>query len=597
MPATSSACRSRPTARSAAAGAAAPAWRRATRISCRQVFVVNTHTPVLFFSSRGMVYKLKVYRLPLGTPQARGKPMVQSAAAAARARRSPPSCRCREDEAKWAEPAVMFATSTGNVRRNALSDFTNIKANGKIAMKLEEGERLIAVATCTEADDVLLATRNGKCIRFAVERRARVHRPHLDRRARHQARRERRGDLDVDAAPRGVRHRRARRLSAHGASAGAAATTRRRRRWPDGEAPEPGVPRGDAVRGALCRAFAVQEEFILSVTARTASASAARPTSTASPAAAGRASPTSRRRSATARWSRSFPVRHEDQIMLVTDRGQLIRMPVDDIRIAGAADAGRDPVQGRGGRARRVGDAARPRRDGDDTEAGNRRRDGRRTGAWRDARSGFIPARSTRHQRPYGHHHARGRGVVDHLVVARRRQRRQGAAVLARRARRDGARRDQGARTTAWPSASRCGRSTSLLMHFAESVGANVIIRGLRAVSDFEYEFQMAGMNRAPEPECRDRLPDGVGDAPVHLLALRQGDRRGWAATSAISSARGWSSASPRRWPSRSRPAATAPRRPSPHRWPARRSERPAAARLTLREAARMVPPLAKASP
>ena len=63
----------------------------------------------------------------------------------------------------------MFATSTGNVRRNALSDFTNIKANGKIAMKLEEGERLIAVQPCTEAEDVLLATRNGKCIRFAVD--------------------------------------------------------------------------------------------------------------------------------------------------------------------------------------------------------------------------------------------------------------------------------------------------------------------------------------------------------------------------------------------------------------------------------------------
>ncbi len=132
-----------------------------------QVFVVNTHTPVLFFSSRGMVYKLKVYRLPIGTPQSRGKALV-NLLPLTRGETISTLLPLPEDESSWGDLNVMFATASGNVRRNSLADFEQIRANGKIAMKLGEGDRLIGVRTCGEHDDVLLAAHGGKCIRFPV---------------------------------------------------------------------------------------------------------------------------------------------------------------------------------------------------------------------------------------------------------------------------------------------------------------------------------------------------------------------------------------------------------------------------------------------
>ncbi|MEZ5647716.1 MAG: DNA gyrase subunit A [Alphaproteobacteria bacterium] len=131
------------------------------------LFVANTHTPVLFFSSLGMVYKLKVWRLPLGTPQARGKALV-NLLPLSEGETISTVMPLPEDEATWGDLDVMFATASGNVRRNSLEDFVQVKANGKIAMKLEDGDKLIGVATCTIDDDVLLASRDGKCIRFAV---------------------------------------------------------------------------------------------------------------------------------------------------------------------------------------------------------------------------------------------------------------------------------------------------------------------------------------------------------------------------------------------------------------------------------------------
>ncbi|MBT4041522.1 MAG: DNA gyrase subunit A [Rhodospirillales bacterium] len=133
-----------------------------------QVFVVNTHTPVLFFSSTGMVYKTKVYKLPLGTPTARGKALINLLPLDENETIST-LMPLPEDEATWSDLFVMFATSAGNVRRNRLSDFTNVMANGKIAMKLNEGDQLVRVRTCTEDEDVLLNTYSGKCIRFPVE--------------------------------------------------------------------------------------------------------------------------------------------------------------------------------------------------------------------------------------------------------------------------------------------------------------------------------------------------------------------------------------------------------------------------------------------
>lgn len=132
-----------------------------------QVFVVNTHTPVLFFSSAGMVYKEKVYRLPLGNPQARGKALVNVLPLDV-GETITTLMPLPEDESTWSDLFVMFATASGNARRNRLSDFVNVKSNGKIAMKLNEGDRLIGVSTCSEDQDILLAVGGGKCIRFPV---------------------------------------------------------------------------------------------------------------------------------------------------------------------------------------------------------------------------------------------------------------------------------------------------------------------------------------------------------------------------------------------------------------------------------------------
>ncbi len=132
-----------------------------------EVFVANTHTPMLFFSSRGIVYKLKVYRLPEAAPQARGKALVnllplEEGESISTVMAMP------EDEDSWGDLCLMFATASGNVRRNRLSDFENINRNGKIAMKLDEGDSLIGVSTCTEEMDVLLASHLGMSIRFPV---------------------------------------------------------------------------------------------------------------------------------------------------------------------------------------------------------------------------------------------------------------------------------------------------------------------------------------------------------------------------------------------------------------------------------------------
>lgn len=131
------------------------------------VFVTSTHTPVLFFSSLGMAYKMKVYRLPAGSPQARGKAMINVLPLQA-GETITAVMPLPEDEETWAELDAVFATSTGGVRRNKLSDFTNVRANGKIAMKLDDGDRLVSVSVCSEDQDIMLSTKFGKCIRFRV---------------------------------------------------------------------------------------------------------------------------------------------------------------------------------------------------------------------------------------------------------------------------------------------------------------------------------------------------------------------------------------------------------------------------------------------
>ncbi len=133
------------------------------------VFVANTHTPLIFFSNKGIAYQMKAYKLPLATPQSAGKalinllPLEQGEVIST-------IMPLPENEAEWENLYIMFATSKGTVRRNKLSDFLNIRQNGKIAMKFEEqGEELIAVSSCRDEDDVFLTLKSGRCIRFKVD--------------------------------------------------------------------------------------------------------------------------------------------------------------------------------------------------------------------------------------------------------------------------------------------------------------------------------------------------------------------------------------------------------------------------------------------
>jgi len=129
---------------------------------------VNTHTPVLFFSNKGQVYKLKVYRLPIGAANTRGKALVNIFPLAPDEKITT-FMPLPEDETLWDSMHIFFSTSKGNVRRNDLSDFHDIRANGKIAIRMDDGDKLVGVQTCTDKDHVLLAARSGKCIRFPVD--------------------------------------------------------------------------------------------------------------------------------------------------------------------------------------------------------------------------------------------------------------------------------------------------------------------------------------------------------------------------------------------------------------------------------------------
>jgi len=133
-----------------------------------KLFVANTHTPILFFSSLGMVYRMKVWRLPVGNPQARGKALI-NILPLSQDERITTIMPLPEDDGDAANLHLMFATRSGGVRRNALDDFESINRSGKIAMKLEAGDMIAGVEICTAADDVLLTTAQGQCIRFPVD--------------------------------------------------------------------------------------------------------------------------------------------------------------------------------------------------------------------------------------------------------------------------------------------------------------------------------------------------------------------------------------------------------------------------------------------
>ncbi len=293
------------------------------------LFVASTHAPVLFFTTRGIVHKLKVYRLPLSSPQARGKAFVNLLPLEAGETISA-IMPLPEDETSWSELYVMFATSGGTVRRNQLSDFANIRSNGLIAMKLEDTERLISVHTCTDDQDVLLATREGKCIRFGVpEVRVFAGRTSTGVRGIKLAG----GDEVISMSI----------LTKVEASAEERASylkIARQRRGAEDLEDAAEDETGDALLTAeQIAAFEAAEQFILSVSER----GFGKRTSSYEYRTTGRGGQGIQNMEVNDRNGQivaTFPIGEKDGVMLVSDGGQVIRTAIDQVRIAGRRTQG-----------------------------------------------------------------------------------------------------------------------------------------------------------------------------------------------------------------------------------------------------------------
>ena len=294
------------------------------------VFVLNTHTPVLFFSSRGMVYKMKVYRLPLGTPQARGKALVnllplQEGETITTLMPLP------EDEESWNQLNVMFATASGGVRRNRLSDFIDVRANGKIAMKLGAGDQLVGVMPCEDDQDVLLAAASGKCIRFPVTD-VRV----FSGRNSTGVRGIRLADDDRVISMSLLRHVEFEVEERNAYIKRSRAERADRDEVSDENGEAPAVELSAERYGEM----AAQDQYILTV----AASGYGKRSSAYEYRVSGRGGQGITNINLTRNGENSvvasFPVHSGDQLLLVTDAGQLVRTTVEDIRIAGRSTSG-----------------------------------------------------------------------------------------------------------------------------------------------------------------------------------------------------------------------------------------------------------------
>ena len=305
------------------------------------VFSATTHTEVLFFSSAGMVYKEKVWRLPIGGPNSRGKALVNIFPLAADERIESVMPLPEDDESRN-ELDVMFATKTGTVRRNKLSDFTRVNRNGKIAMKLEDDDGIVSVKICSEKDDILLTTALGQCIRFAVPD-VRV----FAGRNSTGVRGIRLGEGDEVISMGILRHMDVTSEEARGYLKHAAAM----RRAATGEEEEVSDDDGEeAVDEAALSAeriaeLGAAEEFILTIAddgmGKRSSAYDYRVTGRGGKGLVaqniwGR----DKKQGPVKKVAQSFTVGDGDQVMLVTNAGQLIRTPVEQIRIAGRSTGG-----------------------------------------------------------------------------------------------------------------------------------------------------------------------------------------------------------------------------------------------------------------
>jgi DNA gyrase subunit A len=301
-----------------------------------RLFVANTHTPVLFFSSHGRVYKEKVWRLPSAPPQGRGKALI-NILPLEQGERVTTLMPLPEDETSWAQLDVMFATTRGTVRRNKLSDFMDVRRSGIIAMKLDDGEAIVNVQICSERDDVLLTSAGGQCIRFPVTD-VRVFQGRTSMGVRGVALPK--GDkvislsilrhVDANAEERAAYLKRASAVRRGGTSDAEDAVTA-----PDSEEATGAIELGEKRYVDMSAA----EEFVLTLSER----GFGKRTSSYEYRTTGRGGKGIVAMSTTAKTGRvvaSFPIEESDQIMLVTNAGQLIRCPVDGIRIAGRSTQG-----------------------------------------------------------------------------------------------------------------------------------------------------------------------------------------------------------------------------------------------------------------
>ena len=284
-----------------------------------KVFVVNTLTPLLFFSSLGIVYKLKTYKIPTGSPTSKGKALVNILPLRSGEKITATMPYDQSDD----KNNIIFATSTGNIRRNRLTDFHNINANGKIAMKLKESDELVNVIICSEKDNIFMSTKLGKCIRFGCkDLRIFSGRSSIGVRGVRLAKNDSvislaiLNGIDFDVEERNEYLR-------------VSSLVRKNEKYDMSLLSE-----------EKFNILKENEEFILSVTdkgfGKRSSAFEYRKTNRGG---VGIANMQLGERNGS-QVVASFPITDNDQLMLVTDKGKLIRCPVNDIRIAGRQTQG-----------------------------------------------------------------------------------------------------------------------------------------------------------------------------------------------------------------------------------------------------------------
>jgi DNA gyrase subunit A len=294
------------------------------------LFIASTHTPILFFTSKGIVHRMKVYQLPLGNPQSRGKAFV-NLLPLEEGENISVILRLPEDEELWDTLDILFATTQGSVRRNKLSDFRNIRSNGLIAMKLEGDEKLIDVKICKDDEDALLATRLGRAIRFPVaDIRVFAGRTSTGVRGIKLGKDDEVISMSILKHVEATPDERTAYLKKASALRGA-----------DMEGMEAEAENGNlTISDERFRELQSREQFLLTVT----SGGFGKRTSAYEYRLSGRGGQGVTNIGLTkkngALVAGTFPVTEEHQIMLVTNGGQMIRMPVSGIRLTGRAAQG-----------------------------------------------------------------------------------------------------------------------------------------------------------------------------------------------------------------------------------------------------------------